>query len=199
MWEGDYAHKNMGEESYTSRGGIYKYAHPDAPIFKYYDQIADELGVSMRESWGREVVNSFLRDEPVYREVEEDLIWLFYVEEFLQPKEIIDILDPKSSLTYFSINVNGGRYRGGKALQTAINDTYERYQMPMKIRVDGDVGRNTIKAISNLVGNGYFTSYEFNQSMIEYMRDFYQSLVEKKPEKYAIFLSGWNSRLDALV
>ena len=80
------------------------------------------------------------------------MIWLFYVEEFLQP--------------YFSINVNGGRYRGGKALQTAIIDTHELYQMPMNIKVDGQVGKNTIKAIRNLVGNGFFVSEEFNSSMI---------------------------------
>jgi len=177
-WEGNHLHKNSTEDYITSAYGIYKKSFPDAAIFKFYEQIADELGVSTFDRPGREVINKFMDANPIYKEVEEDLAWQFYVDNFMG-NTILQYLPPKSALSFFSISVNGGKKRANKALQTAVNKVYEEYQVPKHLVVDGIVGKGTKTALKELVGNGLVDDNIFNQYMLEYMNNFYHYLAKK--------------------
>ena len=148
---------------------------------------------------GRDTVNDFLKndDNSEYREVETDLIWQFYVDNYMD-SEVIQHLGNKSSLTFFSIGVNGGKGRGAKALQTAINKVYESQKAPMKVGADGAIGRGTRKALADLDGNGLIDDDQFNQYMLEYMDGFYKYLITNNESKYGLYKKGWRNRLVGL-
>jgi lysozyme family protein len=181
--EGETVHYNKGEKDITSPYGIYRHAFPAADIFEYLDYIAESAGVSLSMDGNyQEAINFINRKLSVDKEFKKtvrDLAWEFYVDNFIDQKTI-ELLGPKSALTLFSLSVNGGKARGAKAIQTAVG-----------VDADGIIGSGTRAAIAEAAND----DDALNQGMLQYMSDFYDSLIEKNPEKYGAFKNGWKNRL----
>jgi hypothetical protein len=195
--EGDKLHYNSSEKDVTSHLGIYRYAFPKASVWSLYEDLERILGVSMYTKEGRAAINRYINNNTTIKENLYNLIWDFYTKEFMD-EETTKYLGSKSALTFFSLAVNGGKGRAAKLLQKAINDTYEEFQIPKKVSVDGVIGMGTRGALKSLVDNGYYDDVTFNEYMLNYMASFYMYLIHKNPSKYKRYKNGWRNRLLAL-
>jgi len=177
--EGTIIHFNAKTEtSYTTPYGIYRKAFPHATICKYVDRLYEENGLNRNIPSHARKLNRLLTNEQ--KETIKELAWDFYKRNFIDER-LIGILDSLTSLSYFSIAVNGGKGRGIKSIQSPIGTS-----------VDGKLGPKTIKKL-----RAYLTSHTFkdlNMGMLEYMYFFYQRLIRRKP-KFRIYRIGWYNRL----
>lgn len=85
--EGTEIHYNLYEKDITSAGGIYRYTHPDANVFKIIDRIALELGiVYASKDWTKIVisrVNEYIEDNKNVQDEIHKAVAEFY-EEYLR-------------------------------------------------------------------------------------------------------------------
>lgn len=85
-----------------------------------------------------------------------------------------------SNIAYLLVDfaVNSGCRTAIKALQSLIG-----------VEVDGVIGNITLNSL-----NSYYNPKEMFDMLMDYRKDFYNKLVEKKPSQ-KVFLKGWMNRL----
>ena len=189
--EGTYIHFNRTEKDITSAFGIYRYAHPTAEIFKWYESVAEANGLTGDLRKDYKELNKFIARKPELLARQKLLAWMFYVDNFMNPI-INSLVSDKIEKTFFSLAVNGGMKRAYKAMQSALS----KLQTP--IVVDGKFGHNSMEALINYLKNPKYDEADFNDAMLAHMSNFYAYLIENNPNKYARYENGWNNRLKAL-
>jgi len=177
--EGTIVHFNKKTEtSYTAPYGIYRKVFPNATVIKYIDSLYRKYNLNIESPKDARRINYLMTNDE--KELARELAWEFYKKYFIA-KPLLDILDTSSFLTYFSISVNGGKKRGGKAIQHTIH-----------AKADGAIGPSTIKHIKDFLLQKDFTRLNFG--MLEYMYNFYRRLISMHSE-YSIYKNGWYNRL----
>lgn len=182
--EGTVVHYNIGEKSWTSPYGVYKYAWKNTDVVSYIDSLYKKYGLNPDKRADAYRFNTHLKSSE--RDKIANLVWSFYQHEFLDDR-ITTILKrhQKSMVSWFSISVNGGIGRGVKALQFAVGAS-----------IDGVLGKHTFAKMIKVVSTN--TDDWFNQRELRYMHKFYYSLIRKRPNKFIRFTKGWMNRLKSL-
>lgn len=113
-----------------------------------------------------------------------------YDELYYGPQYIDDIVNdyPLLACKYFDASVNLGRFGATRLLQRTIN----KYTH-MNVKVDGYIGKNTLRAIKYR----QLTDEEFCRLFIQELRAYYWEIVERKPSQ-EVFIKGWLNRAEKL-
>lgn len=192
--EGGVLHHNAGEADITNGYGIYKYAWPNAEIWKYIRSVGMIQGLpSETKSWSdaacRNVVTPKI--DPKYD------LWLsykFYTEYF---KNIdMDCFTRTLIPVVVSLYTNS-QSLFKKSLQNGINATI--YNLGLKIpqiTVDGILGRATYEALRSILGSGAKDVDEILKARILDAADqWYDNLYKSNPDKYGKYIKGWHNRV----
>lgn len=191
--EGEHIHFNKTEQDVTSAYGIYRYAHPTAEIFKFYEELLEINGKSndLRTAPNRRAIKLLMKTYPHLKEEERLLAWDFYANNFMNPT-INDLVSDRIEKTFFSLSINGGMKRGYKALQYALDKLHTR------LVIDGKFGMLSLRALREYLKRDNYNEDSLNSLMLEYMQSHYDYLVRVNPRKYARYENGWKNRLEAL-
>jgi len=176
--EGMHLHWNKHEKGFTTMYGVYSYSFPKAEPVLLVKRFAKENGFKNITKTNILDVDHSLTVEQ--RRKLKDSIYKFYLDNFMDEKINI-FLGNKSTLSFFSISVNGGMRRGYKSLQSALG-----------VVVDGAFGRGSFNALKKYNGS----DKEMNEGMLSYMYQFYAMLAKKK--KFKRYFKGWVNRLVSL-
>ena len=190
--EGTHIHFNRTEADITSAYGVYRHAHPRAEIFKWYEHLAQENGLSTNLQKSYKDVNKVIAADKKLQDMEELLAWDFYEKNYMN-KTINDLISEKIEKTFFSLAVNGGMQRGYKALQYALGKLHS------PLVIDGKFGHYSMTALIGYLASDSYNEEKLNTEMLAYMRDFYAYLIDVNPKKYSMYKNGWENRLQALV
>jgi lysozyme family protein len=128
--------------------------------------------------------NKGLKNKSV-KDVLPDEVNKFYYDEFYKAPKIDQLPYPKVKGVLFDYAVNSGTGRAVKELQKELG-----------VEVDGNIGLQTLNALDK-----YITKYGENflaHQILNRRANFYQKLVEKNPEKYSKYLTGWTNRISSL-
>lgn len=113
-----------------------------------------------------------------------------YDELYYQPQRIDDIVNdyPILACKFFDASVNLGRFGATTLLQKTINEYTH-----MKVKVDGYIGKETLRAIKYK----QLTDKDFCGLFIQELRAYYWEIVERKPSQ-EVFIKGWLNRAEKL-
>ena len=194
--EGDMLHRNKGEGDITSAYGIYRVAHPDANIFKYYDSVAESISIYERSNeWTTAEIAKIdeYTDKEKVRELAED----FY-SNYLSGAHLEQF--PKGCrLIMYSAYVNSPKL-AWKAVQMSIRNMVNSKETFMNIQdvsiVDGAYGNKTRIALSNIKDVVYPLYLE--TLIISNMKTLYIRLANNNQDKYFKYLVGWDNRVSAM-
>ena len=174
--EGTHLHWNRGESNFTTMLGIYAKSFPKSEPIKYIENIAKKNNIKRITRKNIKYIDSLLTKRD--KENLKHIIYNFYEDNFMN-KDINSYLGRKSTLSLFSNSINGGINRGYRSLQSALS-----------IRVDGNFGYNSMKALKL----NKLTDDEMNQKLGDYMFSFYNRIARKNA-KYKRYINGWTNRL----
>jgi len=194
--EGDEIHYNRNEKDITTPGGIYRYAHPDAEVFDYIDDVADEIGItSDSKHWGKRELN--MMNIAVDPDVMAGYVERFY-DEYLKGAKL-ELFHGNAKIAMYSFYVNSPK-QAWKAVQQALLDMVELGMLKditkdMLSRVDGRYGRKTEVALNSVhVSDKMFGMYICNAMKTRYTR-----LVAARPKKFLQYAKGWDNRVNEIV
>ena len=182
-YEGTSLHWNRGEHDITTPFGVYGKSFPNSKPIRYMQTLAVKYtGRKIKSRDLRQIGKVNKSMSRAERDRIKDLCWEFYRTVFMD-KRIIPILDGKSNLSWFSCCVNGGKVRGAKVLQKAVN-----------VNDDGVIGPYTISKVKeDMKSKG-----TINDPILDAMLNFYKYLIRVRPKTFAIFKNGWFNRIKAL-
>ena len=192
--EGGRLHFNKGEKDITNGYGIYRYAHPNAEIWKYIDNIAQSLGINVPSyRWSRDMISAVnINIDP---EIEAKLSLVFYREYFAPTK--MELYPASFIKCLVSIYVNGVKLYN-RSLQLALNKMIKAGRVPgPMLVVDGAVGNKTLGVVKIITSKPELHE-EFKQVFLDTCKESYTSLANSNPAKYGRFLKGWHNRVEAL-
>nr|DAX81678.1 MAG TPA: hypothetical protein [Bacteriophage sp.] len=200
--EGTTVHRNSTESDITSPYGIYKSAHPTAQIFTFIDQIAKEAGIfKSSQQWTQNDLNLINQNIqrtnklPQIRSLAES----FY-DKYTQGLPL-DKIPELCQVTVFSLYTNSS-LNASKAIQMACNSFIKNYSLQIASLVeDGALGRSSISALENInrcIGINTDRALYFETLILLHMSKLYATLAVANPDKYLIYLKGWNNRLETL-
>ncbi len=183
-------HYNFGENGKTAPLGVYYKYYNDWQGWRFLTQIAQERGIefypSACDSVGcvemTKIVKSDFKDEM------NDILMEFIINEYVNRLHLDYFPGKRSALSYFSITVNGGKYRSARILQKVLN------KHGLNLKVDGLAG---MKTYDSLLNSGLDDEY-LNQQILLEVYNFYNRLVERNPAKYERYYNGWINRLKKL-
>jgi hypothetical protein len=179
--EGINLHRNKTEEDITAPYGIYRYAHPNAEIFKYIDSVARDLGIrGESKEWTTEEIEEI--NERLNSNIIRDAAIAFY-------RGFLNDIELPSEIMLSYVN---SPYLTMKAVQQSIinfqnQDLITKDFVPSP--VDGIWGKKTKKGLSLIENHLHFLS-EFKSNM----KTQYVQLALSKQN--FIYLRGWINRLD---
>ncbi len=197
--EGLKIHYNELEKDITAPYGIYKYAHPDAKIFHYIEDIADELNMLKKSSyWDNkdiETVNQYLNMDIIKSLANE-----FY-EDYLENAHLeLFPIDCKVAMFSMYINSQKGAWwsiqESIKQMKSTGSIVFEKPISP----TDGSFGKKTDDAlydISTQTDGTKFGGLYFETLMISNMRVYYDKIINDN-EALEKFEKGWNNRMSYL-
>jgi hypothetical protein len=202
--EGLTIHKNKGEKDITSPYGVYKYAHRDAKIFDYIDQLLLEHSIH-RETHellhsDYDILNATIERAPEVAAEMRRLASEFYDEYF--SKIYLDLIPQEAQLTFLSVYTTS-QYGGQKSVQAAINDLISNKEINNpKLSEDGVFGAKTKQALEKVYAkaqkeNQYFGLW-FEEKILRHTVMYYDKLAIEDPGEYKRFYKGWRNRLEAL-
>ncbi len=186
--EGGYVDDPDDRGGMTYRGIARKF-HPDWDGWRVVDRYWGSLTMAQRKDTNKHMNKCLDKDEEL-----QELVKLFYQEEFWNTIKGDVIPDQRIANEVYDNAVNMGVEQSGKYLQRTIN-ILNRNQNPKyykDIKVDGDIGTKTISALHlcvNLNGSKRVLNV-INGFQIKH----YLELMEKNPvnEKYI----GWFDRVE---
>ena len=174
--EGKEVHRNEGEDDITSPYGIYKKVYPNEEIFKYLDNVAEEIGIYKDSSeWTQEDIDKINASMNI--EIVKLYVKSFYVK-YLKNTPY-NILPNECKLAFFSMYTNS-KTKAIKALQQSIIDMYKTLNLSTsKLSiVDGSYGAKTEMSIRMLVNKkDKYLYYWLETLMISNMKTQYIRLV----------------------
>lgn len=210
--EGGKIHKNKNEKDITSSCGIYRYAHPNADVFKYIDQIAIAVGITKPSTqWTSTEL------ELVNKHIDKDLELSYSVDFYKTYFKVLDLdkLHDIMIWPFANIYTNSNKI-ANKAMQTSCN-LMMRYNPKLfnpnnlkELVVDGIIGngsREVIYTISSVLaflpdGDVYAVLWKMffiNACKSEYILLSTNEVSSTGTDKDIIYLKGWSNRCDALV
>jgi len=187
--EGYEVHFLKGERDITAFFGIYRYAHPLFSGWSWLDSVANNahlIDYDLRDNkstriYLTEIIRSYHDKE--YRKIARD----FYEIEFFNPLRLY-LFGRKSSLSAFSIAVNGGFGRFSIFIQEILNEA------GANLRLDGYAGEKTFLALEQFdLGDEFL-----NKELISRMEKHYANLIRLDPKLYLRNKNGWANRLERL-
>lgn len=197
--EGGRLHYNRTESDITTGYGIYKAKHPRALIFKYIEEIAEQNRITTDTTkWNSSIILDKI-NELIVPSMEVWLSYLFYKEFYKQLH--LDQLHPILVDPFVSIYTNGVRLFV-ISLQRAINKIYQNYNIDPTFSVtsvDGYMGPVTLKWYINISKQNEVIIKEFKNLFLLYAKSYYINLACKKPNKYLVYLKGWDNRVNGLL
>lgn len=113
----------------------------------------------------------------------QDLVEQFYKENFYDKCKIDDISNVYIAAHVLDHSVNSGVSNGVKCLQKAISN------LGHSLTIDGKIGPTTLRLTNSC------NSKNLLQELISQRKEYYQSVVDKKPSQKK-FLNGWLNRID---
>ena len=191
--EGMKVHTNVGESDITSAYGVFREAHPTAVIFKYYDEVATELGIVVDSKlWTGSVLSRV--NQTVDKDIEYQLVEEFY-EEFLANAHLSEF-PVEAKVAMYSCYTNSPKKAMQAVQQALINmQVADRLDVARSSlsTVDGSWGEKTSIGLA-AVEDGVLLEIE----MLFCMTQEYINLWKQNPEKYGRYLLGWANRMDKL-
>ncbi len=183
-------HYNKGENGKTAPLGVYYKYFQYWEGWRFLTQIAQECDIDFNPSTSNDIGCKALTKVVTtnYRGKMDDLLYAFIEEEYIQKLHLDYFPGKKSALSYFSITVNGGKYRSARILQKVLNENGE------KLKIDGKAGEKTYDA---LLQSGLDDEY-LNQQILLKVYNFYNYLLSRNPAKYSQYYDGWINRLESL-
>lgn len=194
--EGDYIHRNTTEADITSPGGIYRKEHPDAAIFEYIDTVANSIGIDAPSTdWTDEDISN------VNRAIDIDTIKTYldiFYKEYLSGMHL-ELFPKELELFLFNIYTNS-KIGTWKSIQRTLIHFQNLGILDINKKelsiVDGYYGSKTKNAIERIDFSSDNITNLFMVETLSNMRRYYADLVVSNPDKYLIYLKGWNNRLD---
>jgi lysozyme family protein len=126
----------------------------------------------------------FLSEESQVADLTREQAYGFYHQYFWLPMGLAQLSDATLAGKLLDLGVNIGARTVSRWLQQAVNS------MGATVRVDGNVGPETAAAVNGKDGAAVLASVKAIAAQ------YYRTLAEKQPDKYAKFLEGWLTRLD---
>lgn len=196
--EGDKIHYNSTEEDITSPGGIYRFKHSNAKIFEYIDSVAASSEIYTKSNeWSKEDLNVINNNLDMIKVNE--LVMDFYTE--YNKGAYLELFTPLVQTTVFSLYTNSP-INAWKSIQSAINKFCTNDIIDYDIQVvDGKPGKKTFKGLEAINEVCYDCSeleLLFESYILLEMSKIYAKLAVSNPDKFLIYLNGWNNRLDFL-
>lgn len=200
--EGTKVHRNPTEADITSPYGIYKLNFPTEPIFDYINQIAKEVGViKPSQQWNQtdlDYINQNIEQTnrlPYIKKLAES----FY--DRYTRNLPLDKLPELCQVTAFSLYVNSSA-NASKAIQMACNSLIKNYSLSIApLSEDGVLGyssQSALETITRFIGKSKEGALYFESLILLHMSKIYAELAVANPNKYLVYLRGWNNRLEAL-
>ncbi len=197
--EGDTVHYLDGEKDITAPYGIYKYAHPDAKIFHYIEEIADVMSVDKKSAYWHdkdlEKVNATIDTIHI-----KNLASEFY-EEYLKNAHL-ELFPNDCKVAMFDMYTNSP-----KGAWWSVQESIKQMKSTGKIifeksisKSDGSFGQKTDDALYNIlvqVDGTKFGGVYFETMMISNMRVYYDKIIDNN-EALEKFEKGWNNRMSHL-
>lgn len=197
--EGGRLHRNPGEKDITNGYGIYKYVHPNADIWTYYNKLAVAVGIT-EPSYNWSDINLKVVQANVDPAEELWLSYLFY-KDYYAPiclEQCDEIITPAIA----SIYANGSKLCI-RSMQGALCKLYRDYvkdaSFPSDFAIDGSFGPATKAWFLKVSTLDKRLIQEFKRQFLSHCKYEYQRLAESNPEKFGKFLKGWNNRVDSLI
>lgn len=197
--EGGKLHFNAGEKDITNGYGIYRYAHPAASIWKYYDDIAISLDIKIPSyNWSME--NILAVQSRINANEELWLSYLFY-KDYLAPV-CLDQCHPLLVKPIASIYTNGVKLCV-RAMQRALiylyKDRLRDATFPADFAVDGLMGPGTRDWFLKVSSLPEADIAEYKNLFLSCCKYEYKKLADSNPDKFGRFLKGWYNRVDSLI
>lgn len=203
-------HRNPTEADITTAYGIYRYANPNAEIFKYIDQVAKSIGInSNSKTWlDRNTLTKIQSN--IDPEKELYYTYLFIKSYFTINKQEINLdqFEPITRYAIISLGWNSIKLCV-KCLQSTINEMYMNGYIPnvdksTKIACDGVYGPNTkrhLDGIMSYINTNKDKALElhFYYRFLNNAKTYYVSLALNNQSKFLMYLKGWNARVDQLI
>lgn len=196
--EGSTLHMNKNEKDITSAGGIYRYAHPDAKIWSYVDEVARSIGITSRSNiWTNDEIIRI--DTALDKNKIKELVCQFY-EGYTRGAKL-ELFPSKLAYTLFNIYANTP-YGYWVAVQETIIDMNEIgvINLPKdKVSIaDGKPGSKTYESISAITKLDNKDLKYFQALLCSNMKSWYVKLMVSNPDKYLAVVKGWINRMDHL-
>ncbi|MCI6989402.1 MAG: peptidoglycan domain protein [Campylobacter sp.] len=157
-------HKNLGENGLTFMG-IYEMAHPN---FGGWDIV--KMYLNMHSSLEK-------ASEICYKDKKlQELVECFYKNVFWNKMKLDSVLPYRTADLIFKFAVNVGINRAVKFAQEVVN-----------VKIDGVVGKNTIRALNS------YSPVKFESEYKAKFSEYYKNLAKSK--RYSHFLNGWLNRV----
>jgi len=196
--EGEYLHRNSTEDDITTPGGVYRKAHGDAAIFSYIDTVASTLNIETPSSeWTKEEID--LVDQHLDKTMIKVMLSEFY-DRYLYGAHL-ELFPKELQIMIFNLYTNSITGTWKSIQRTLIHlQKSNILDIPKEqlSTVDGQYGTKTKNALESLDFNKPLMTYVFKFETISNMRRYYADLVVSNPDKYLLYLKGWNNRLDNL-
>lgn len=202
-------HKNVTELDITTGYGIYRYAHKNAEIFKYIDEVAKSIGITTSSpNWkSREILTKIQKAMDPEKELY--YTYLFYKSYFeairlsIFPDELkryiasLYVNSPKLCAKTLQMTVNQFIYYGYYKRTKIVNGVEEKNYLGQ----DGVLGPESWGAISDimiLISKDEKLKLEFKYLFLLYAKTYYCNLVGAN-HSHAVYIRGWNKRIDNLL
>lgn len=185
--EGSSIHKNKTESDVTAFYGVYRKYHSSFEGWHWLDDIAEIFNLDYRNNYkDRKELNHLIQTRDNLRRMYNEYSELFHKRN-MKKMHLGQFPSTKTALTYFSLTTNAGKKRATKVLQESLNN------LNIRTTIDGDFGPNTLKNLLMVVD-----ARALNEAMLKNMQRFYDRLIARNPDKYAIYKNGWTNRLNSL-
>ena len=196
--EGRNIHRNPTEDDITSPGGIYRKRHPHDLIWEYIDIVAKKIGItSQSKDWDKytiDRVNSALDRDEI-----DKYVIMFYTNYYAGAK--LDLFKEELKLTIVSLYTKS-RKGLWASVQKAILNLHAEGLIPINItelsKPDGKYGAKTEKALNYIYREDHIYQLLFKSHILNAMKTYYISLATSKPDKFLMYLKGWDNRINKI-
>ena len=193
--EGDTVHYNENEKDITSPGGVYRYAHPDARVFKIIDRVAAKLGIVYdSKHWTKVVlnrINEYIADN---KDVQDEIYQatVEFYEGYLKGARL-ELFPSECHVAMMSMYTNSPK-GAWMSVQNSIIHLVKSEQIELSMDdisvADGFYGNKTKKALEHAVSK--VDPMYLETLMLFNMLQYYVKLDNPT------YIKGWMNRLDKL-
>lgn len=199
--EGNRLHVVKGEKYVTSPGGITYSNNKDAKIFQYYNSLRRDINVENIRYTDKhllDILNNMADKKIVFNLVHED-----YDRLFKRDGIDVNLFHPEIVNTAITIYVNAHTNRLWKTIQNTAIQMNRLFPGVIKKEylstADGVYGFKTMMTLKTVNSFNKDKAVLFRTLMINNMKTFYIRLSTSNPDRYGIYLKGWDNRMNRLI